>query len=58
MAIENNFIFYANWLDNIRSLPVQVQDKIISDIVRYGTDNMTMHDDDPMVDMAVSFTKN
>lgn len=53
----NRFVFYGEWLDNIKDLPIDVQDKIIADIVRYGTDMERQHTDDSMVSMAVNFTK-
>ena len=33
----DTFVFYGEWLDNIKDLPVEEQDKIIADVVRYGT---------------------
>lgn len=51
------FIFYGDWLENIQGLPVEVQDKIIADIVRYGVEEDMQHEDDVTVQMAVNFTK-
>lgn len=53
----NRFIFYGEWLDSINDLPLDIQDKIIGDIVRYGTDTERKHTDDQYVSMAVNFTK-
>lgn len=53
----NRFVFYGEWLDNIKDLPLDVQDKIIAEIVRYGTDMERQYIDDAMVSMAVNFTK-
>jgi predicted transcriptional regulator len=53
----NNFVFYGDWYANIKALPVEVQDKIIADIVRYGIDEELAHNDDITVSMAVNFTK-
>ena len=51
------FVFYGDWLDNIKGLPVDVQDKIIADIVRYGVEEEMQYTDDMTVQMAVNFTK-
>lgn len=56
-AIENRFVFYGEWLDNIADLPVETQDKIIAEIVRYGSNREFAHSDDAMIAMAVNFTK-
>ena len=56
-TIENRFVFYGEWLDNIADLPVETQDKIIAEIVRYGSNRDFEHSDDMMVAMAVNFTK-
>lgn len=53
----SNFVFYGDWYDNIKGLPVEIQDKIIGDIVRYGIDAEMVHEDDITVNMAVNFTK-
>lgn len=53
----NNFIFYGDWLKNIKDLPVEVQDKVIAEIVRYGTDTESLHEDDLVVSAMVNFTK-
>ena len=53
----SNFVFYSDWLDNIVDLPLDVQDKIIAEIVRYGTNREPQYTDDMMVSMAVNFTK-
>ena len=54
----DNFIFLREWLDSISTLDIDLQDKIIGEIVRYGTNVEMMHEEDPMVAMAVNFTKN
>lgn len=53
----NRFVFYGEWLDSIKSMPLEVQDKIIAEIVRYGTNEVRCHEDDAVVTMAVNFTK-
>lgn len=54
----DNFIFLREWLDSISNLDITIQDKIIGEIVRYGTNADMVHEDDQMVSMAVNFTKN
>ena len=53
----SNFVFYGDWLKNIEDLPVEIQDKIIADIVRYGVDVDMAHEDEMTISMAVNFTK-
>ena len=53
----SNFVFYRNWLDNIKDLPIEIQDKIIADIVRYGVEEEMAHSEDITIAMAVNFTK-
>lgn len=57
MALNNRFVFYGEWLDNIVNLPLETQDKIIAEIVRYGTGNQPRYTEDMMITMAVNFTK-
>ena len=56
-VLENRFVFYGEWLDSIAGLPVETQDKIIAEIVRYGSNREFEHSEDMMVAMAVNFTK-
>lgn len=51
------FIVHSDWLDNIKDLPVDQQDKIIADIVRYGTGKDLMYESDPMVRSLVNMVK-
>lgn len=53
----SNFVFYKDWIDNIKGLPPDIQDKIIADIVRYGVEEEMLHSDDMTIAMAVNFTK-
>ena len=39
----------GEWIDNISTLSQEMQDKILADIVRFGTGRPTMYDDDPIV---------
>lgn len=57
MGENVTFIFYGDWLNSIQGLPVDIQDKIIADIVRYGVEEEMQHTDDMTVQMAVNFTK-
>ena len=45
----DTFIVRGEWLDNIETLPLDMQDKVIAEIVRYGTRRTTQYDDDPVV---------
>ena len=45
----DTFIVRGEWLDNIETLPLDMQDKVIAEIVRYGTRRITQYDDDPVV---------
>jgi hypothetical protein len=42
----NNFIFLREWLESIKDLDIATQDKIIGEIVRYGTNAEMAHEDD------------
>lgn len=43
------FIVHKEWLDAIKMLPVDQQDKIIADIIRYGAELPAEHEDDPNI---------
>jgi hypothetical protein len=45
----DTFIMRGEWIKNIQTLPVEMQDKILAEIVRYGTKQPTMYDDDPVI---------
>lgn len=53
----DNFVFYKDWLEHIQTLPVDTQDQIIAEIVRYGTGFEPAHADDIMVTTMVNFTR-
>lgn len=53
----NRFVFYGEWIDNIKSLPIEQQDKIIAEIVRYGIGGESAHADDVVVQSFVNFSK-
>jgi hypothetical protein len=48
MALET-FVVHKEWLDSIASMPVDAQDKIIAEFVRYGCGLPLEHTDDVMV---------
>lgn len=52
------FIVHSEWLDNISNLPVDTQDKVIAEIIRYGTGMELQHNDDAIVQALVNMTKN
>lgn len=55
--MADTFVVYGEWLDNIKTLPQEQQDKIIADIVRYGTRRETLYDDDPFICSMVNMLK-
>lgn len=46
-----------DWLNNIKDLPIEQQDRIIADIVRYGTEMELAHKDDVLVGSIVNMVK-
>ena len=53
----HRFVFYGEWLENIKGLPVEEQMKIVYDMVQYGTGNEPQFQDYPMVMMGLNFVK-
>ena len=53
----HRFVFYGEWLENIKGLPIEEQMKIVYDMVQYGTGNEPQFQDDPMVMMGLNFVK-
>lgn len=45
----DTFIVRGEWLENIETLPLEMQDKVLAEIVRYGTRKPTQYDDDPII---------
>ena len=45
----DTFIVRGEWLRNIETLPLEMQDKVLAEIVRYGTKSETKYDDDPII---------
>lgn len=56
--MAETFIMRKEWLDNIKSLTVDQQDRILADIVRYGVNEAPAHYDDPVVSAFVNMVKN
>lgn len=52
------FIVHKEWLDNIAGLPVEMQDKVIADFVRYGVGLNLEHSEDPVAQAMVNMLKN
>lgn len=57
MAIDT-FIVHKEWLDSITSLPLETQDKIIAEFVRYGCGLELMHPEDAVAASFVNILKN
>ena len=55
--LSSTFIVHKDWLDSILALPVEQQDKIIGDFVRYGVGNELEHTDDPITISFVNLLK-
>lgn len=51
------FIVRGKWLDKIATMPLEYRDKIIADIVRYGTERKMEYEDDPFVSSYVNMLK-
>lgn len=57
MAEDITFVVHSEWLDNINELPVEQQDRIIAEIVRYGAGLESMHPQDAVTQAFVNFVK-
>lgn len=57
MAQDVTFIVHREWLDSIKTLPIEQQDKIIAEFVRYGTDLGLKHPDDALTQSFVNILK-
>lgn len=53
----DTFIMRGEWLKNFEGLPLEMRDKIIADIVRYGVGQELEYIDDPVVASIVNMTK-
>lgn len=52
--MANSVILFSDWLDSFKDLPIEQQDKIIADTVRYGLGRDQIYATDPIV---TSFVK-
>ena len=50
---DTTFIVHSDWLDSLKDLPIEEQDKIIADTVRYGLEREIIHGNDPRVQAFV-----
>ena len=55
--MADTFIFRKEWIDNMGALNVEMQDKIISDLARYGAGLPLRHTDEPIVAAFVESQK-
>jgi hypothetical protein len=52
------FIVHKEWLTAIQSLPLEQQDAVIGDLIRYGTGLLPAHKEDPVISSMVNLVKN
>lgn len=52
--MTNTFIFYGEWIDNIASLPADMQDKVLAELARYGSRKELQYEDDPIISAIVN----
>ena len=57
MGENITFIMRKEWLDNIEDLPIEQQDKIIADMVRYGSEIPLAHQDEKDIYSYVKFIR-
>lgn len=57
MALET-FVVHKEWIDSIASLPIEMQDKIIAEFVRYGVGLDPAHSEDAIAQSFVNILKN
>ena len=54
MSSDATFVFHADWLDSLYKLPVEQQNKVIAELVRYGCERELQHEDDIVVSAFVN----
>lgn len=57
MVEDVTFVMHKEWLDSIAGLPIEQQDKVIAEIVRYGTGCELAYEDDPVIMAFVNLLK-
>lgn len=55
--MTNTFIMRGEWLQNIAGMPIEMQDKVIAEIVRYGTGQELVYTDDCVISSIVNMVK-
>lgn len=55
--MADTFIMHPEWLESIAELPVEQQDKILAEIVRYGTGMPLQHEGDKLTQSFVNLVK-
>lgn len=53
LVADISFVLHSDWLDSLLNLPVEEQDKVIADTVRYGLGREIVYADDPYVQTMV-----
>lgn len=54
---DTTFIVHSDWLTNIANLDIEQQDKIIAEIIRYGTGITSAHPEDAVTQAFVNMVK-
>ena len=57
MSTLNTFIMRGEWLDCINGAPPEIQDKILAEMVRYGTGRELLYSDDWTISSCVNLVK-
>ena len=52
------FIVHSEWLHCIDALPLEQKDKVIAEIIRYGTGFESCYQEDPTITAMVNLVKN
>ena len=55
--MANTFIMRGEWLQNIAGMPIEMQDKVIAEIVRYGTGQELVYTNDYVISSIVNMVK-
>ena len=57
MAEDVTFVIHSEWLESIKDLPLEQQDRIIAEIVRYGAGFESQHPEDVVTQAFVNMVK-